>query len=181
MNVLGQARRADAGRWPLHWGSSSVLARAQILMSVFKLRIGVSIAFTALAGWAVTRGSSLNGWQILTLGLSVLVASASAGAFNQFAEADVDARMARTRRRAFVSGALERSGVWPIMCLALCAIAVGSAWVVLNAMSAVFVFLGAFVYGVVYTVWLKRRTWLNIVVGGLAGSFAMLAGAAAIN
>jgi protoheme IX farnesyltransferase len=43
------------------------------------------------------------------------------------------------------------------------------------------VFLGAFVYGVVYTVWLKRRSWTNIVVGGLAGSFAVLAGAAAVD
>jgi protoheme IX farnesyltransferase len=43
------------------------------------------------------------------------------------------------------------------------------------------VFLGAFVYAIVYTVWLKRRTWLNIVVGGLAGSFAVLAGAAAVD
>ena len=42
-----------------------------------------------------------------------------------------------------------------------------------------FVFLGAFTYGVVYTVWLKRRTWWNIVIGGLAGSFAVLAGSAA--
>jgi protoheme IX farnesyltransferase len=43
------------------------------------------------------------------------------------------------------------------------------------------VFLGAFFYGVVYTLWLKRRSWLNIVIGGLAGSFAVLAGAAAVN
>jgi protoheme IX farnesyltransferase len=41
--------------------------------------------------------------------------------------------------------------------------------------------MGAFVYGVVHTVWLKRRSWTNIVVGGLAGSFAVLAGAAAVN
>ena len=40
-------------------------------------------------------------------------------------------------------------------------------------------FLGAFFYGVVYTVWLKRRSWSNIVIGGLSGSFAVLAGAAA--
>jgi protoheme IX farnesyltransferase len=42
-------------------------------------------------------------------------------------------------------------------------------------------FLGAFTYGIVYTVWLKRRTVWNIVVGGLAGSFAVLAGAAAVD
>ena len=47
-------------------------------------------------------------------------------------------------------------------------------------MTALHTFLGAFTYGVVYTVWLKRRTWLNIVIGGLAGSFAVLAGAAAV-
>jgi protoheme IX farnesyltransferase len=50
---------------------------------------------------------------------------------------------------------------------------------VLNAVAAAYVFLGAFFYGVVYTLWLKRRTAWNIVIGGLAGSFAVLAGAAA--
>jgi protoheme IX farnesyltransferase len=50
-----------------------------------------------------------------------------------------------------------------------------------NVPAAIYVFLGAFTYGVVYTVWLKRRTWWNIVVGGLAGSFAVLAGAAAVS
>ncbi len=47
--------------------------------------------------------------------------------------------------------------------------------------AALYTFLGAFTYGVVYTMWLKRRSWTNIVVGGLAGSFAVLAGAAAVN
>jgi protoheme IX farnesyltransferase len=50
-----------------------------------------------------------------------------------------------------------------------------------NWLAAAYVFLGAFTYGVVYTVWLKRRTWWNIVVGGLAGSFAVLSGAAAVS
>jgi protoheme IX farnesyltransferase len=44
---------------------------------------------------------------------------------------------------------------------------------------ALHVFLGAFTYVVVYTVWLKRRSWLNVVIGGLAGSFAVLAGGSA--
>jgi protoheme IX farnesyltransferase len=48
-------------------------------------------------------------------------------------------------------------------------------------MASAFVFLGAFTYGVVYTVWLKRQSVWNIVVGGLAGSFAVLAGAAAVD
>ncbi len=64
---------------------------------------------------------------------------------------------------------------------ALLAVSVAAAWWALNAWAALYVFLGAFFYAVVYTVWLKRRSWLNIVVGGLAGSFAVLAGAAAVD
>jgi protoheme IX farnesyltransferase len=56
-----------------------------------------------------------------------------------------------------------------------------AAWRVTNAAAAVYTVAGALVYAVVYTVWLKRRTWWNIVIGGLAGSFAVLAGAAAVN
>lgn len=171
MNLV---RRHDAQALPV---PSVAMARA--VMSVFKLRIGFAIALTALAGWAVTAGAVLSSWQVCALGLSVLLASASAGAYNQYAEADLDARMARTRRRAFVAGTLSRRRGWPLLIALLCAVAVALAWRVLNGWSALYVFLGALVYGVVYTVWLKRRTWLNIVVGGLAGSFAVLAGAAA--
>jgi protoheme IX farnesyltransferase len=113
------------------------------------------------------------------LALSVLVASASAGAFNQYVEHDEDRLMARTRRRAFVTGALPHHPAWLALMGAMLAGSVAAAWFTLNAMAALYVFLGAFFYAVVYTVWLKRRSALNIVVGGLAGSFAVLAGAAA--
>jgi protoheme IX farnesyltransferase len=155
--------------------------RVKLVLSVFKLRIGVVIAFTALAGWAVTPGPALAAWQVAVLGLAVLLSSASAGAFNQYVEHDVDARMRRTRKRAFVTGALRRSPAWLWLIGLLTAVATLAAWWALNAWSALYTFLGAFFYAVVYTVWLKRRTWLNIVVGGLAGSFAVLAGAAAVD
>jgi protoheme IX farnesyltransferase len=61
----------------------------------------------------------------------------------------------------------------------LMTVSVAAAWIALNAWAALFTFLGAFFYAIVYTVWLKRRTWLNIVFGGLAGSWAVLAGATA--
>jgi protoheme IX farnesyltransferase len=51
----------------------------------------------------------------------------------------------------------------------------------LNGMAALYIFLGAFFYAVVYTVWLKRRTAMNIVIGGASGSFAVLAGAAVVD
>jgi protoheme IX farnesyltransferase len=157
----------------------SAVRTMRAVLGLFKLRIGVVIMVTALAGLMVTPGPALSLAQWAVLALSVLVSSASAGAFNQYIEHDTDRLMARTRQRAFVTGALPHTPAWLVLIGALLAVSVGAAWFALNAVAALFVFLGAFFYAVVYTVWLKRRTWLNIVVGGLAGSFAVLAGAAA--
>jgi protoheme IX farnesyltransferase len=149
------------------------------VFGLFKLRIGVVITWTALAAVSMTAGPALSAWQMLVLGLSVLVASASAGAFNQYVEHDLDRRMSRTRDRPFVTGQLVHDARWMWVIMALLAASVAAAAYALNALTALYVFLGAFFYAIVYTVWLKRRTWLNIVIGGLAGSFAVLAGAAA--
>ena len=149
-------------------------------VDLFKLRIGVAIAVAAAAGLAVQPGA-LGAGPAVALVLAVLVASAAAGAFNQYVERDIDARMARTRRRPFVTGALRHGPFWLGVIGVLLAAAVATAAIATNAVAALHVFLGAFTYGVIYTVWLKRRTWWNIVVGGLAGSFAVLAGAAAVN
>ena len=150
------------------------------LFNLFKLRIGIVIAMTAVAGWAVTPGTGASGGEVLILALSVLTASAAAGAFNQYAERDLDARMVRTRSRPFVSGGLRYGVHWLWAIGAMVLGAVIAAAIGVNAIAALYVFLGAFFYAVVYTVWLKRRTWLNIVIGGLSGSFAVLAGSAAV-
>jgi len=151
------------------------------VLGLFKLRIGFVIMITALAGFAVTPGSAASGIQLAVLAIAVLVSSASAGAFNQYIELDLDRLMKRTRGRAFVTGALKHSPAWLLLICVLLTLSVLAAWQATNALAALYVFLGAFFYAVVYTVWLKRRTWLNIVVGGLAGSFSVLAGAAAAN
>ncbi len=135
----------------------------------------------ALAGIAVTPGPRLAIWQIVVLALAVLLSSASAGAFNQYVERDLDARMKRTQRRPFATGRFQPGARWLAAIALLLAASVAAAGVGTNGAAALDVFLGAFVYGVVYTVWLKRRSWTNIVVGGLAGSFAVLAGAAAVD
>jgi protoheme IX farnesyltransferase len=157
----------------------SAASVARDVLGLFKLRIGVLIMITALVGLAVTPGAALSLLQVAALALAVLVASASAGAFNQYVEHESDRLMARTRRRAFVTGALPHTPAWLALIGALLAGAIALAWTTLNPVAALFVFLGAFFYGVVYTVWLKRRSALNIVIGGLAGSFAVLAGGAA--
>lgn len=151
------------------------------LISLFKLRIGVVMMFTALVAMAITPGRSLSGWETLVLAAAVLICAAAAGAFNQYYEADLDCRMKRTDDRPFVTGRFHRGPVWIGLILLLLLGGVASAALVLNGPTALYIFLGAFFYAVVYTVWLKRRTWMNIVIGGASGSFAVLAGAAAVN
>ena len=86
--------------------------------------------------------------------------------------------MRRTRSRPFASGAFQPSLWWPISFLALLVASLALAAAANGLVSSLLVFLGSFTYGVVYMVWLKRRSAWNIVIGGLAGSFAVLAGAA---
>ena len=150
-------------------------------INLFKVRIGVAIAFAAAAGLAVEQGSEVGFLKSMVLIAAVLVAASAAGAFNQYVERDLDVRMARTRNRPFVTGALKHGPFWLWVIGAMIAASVLATSLAANPLAAIYVFLGAFTYGVVYTVWLKRRTWWNIVVGGLAGSFAVLAGAAAVS
>jgi len=175
--TCSSAAEGDAVAWRAALGR----ATARDVLSLFKLRIGVVIAVTALGGVAVQPGGA-PGWAAITwLFVCVLVASAAAGAFNQWWEVDLDRRMKRTRNRPFATGALRPHAGWLALMAGMTGLAGVAAWVATNAAAAVYTVAGALVYAVVYTVWLKRRTWWNIVIGGLAGSFAVLAGAAAVN
>src|SRR5690606_15642427 len=142
---------------------------------------GVTIAASARAGLAVAAGEPASPGQIAALALAVLGAAGAAGAFNHYWERDSDRLMARTAGRPFASGELKPGPVWPLTFAALLGASILLAWAAAGTISALYVFLGAVTYGLVYTVWLKRRTAWHIVVGGLAGSFAVLAGAAAID
>lgn len=157
-----------------------MLAEIRMTCSLLKLRIGLAVAASALAGLAAANGPSPAPWQVIGLVLAVLGASGAAGAFNHYYERDLDRLMRRTRARPFATGAFGESRWWPIGFLSLLIASLTLAVVANGSISALFVFFGAFTYGVVYTVWLKRRTAWNIVIGGLAGSFAVLAGAAAV-
>ena len=158
-----------------------MLAALRVTTSLLKLRIGTTIAASALAGLAVTPGPAPSAGQAAALSLAVLGAAGAAGAFNHYFERETDVLMARTARRPFASGMLKPGPAWPITFAALLVASIALAWAAAGAPSAAYVFLGAFTYAFVYTAWLKRRTAWNIVIGGLAGSFAVLAGAAAVD
>ena len=158
-----------------------MLAAVRVTVSLLKLRIGFAIAASTLAGIAAANGPSPSIWQSAGLALAVLGASGAAGAFNHYYERDLDRLMKRTSSRPFASGLFQASPAWPAGFLVLLVASLALAGATGGTMAAAFVFLGAFTYGIVYTVWLKRRSVWNIVVGGLAGSFAVLAGAAAVD
>lgn len=147
-------------------------------LELMKLRISLMIALTAVTGYAAV-ADEVRPVHALALAVAMVLGSGASAVFNHVWDRDIDARMRRTRHRPLASGATD-----PATALALAAalMAAGLALAVLafNWVVALHLFLGAFVYAVVYTVWLKRRSWTNIVFGGAAGSFAVLAGAAAV-
>ena len=146
-----------------------------------KLRIGLEIALATIAGAAVVPAAPGSRTRVALVTVAVLLSACAAGAYNQYAEADIDALMQRTRNRPFVTGRFRADWRWPWLIGATLVGAVALAAWAATFMAATWVLLGALTYGIVYTVWLKRRTGLNIVVGGFAGTFALLAGAAAID
>lgn len=147
-------------------------------LELMKLRIGFMIAMTALTGYAAV-AEKVDTARALLLVAAMVLGSGGSAVFNHVWDRDIDRLMKRTRNRPLALGVTQ-----PRQALALAAalMSAGLALAVLafNWVVALHLFLGAFVYAVIYTMWLKRRTWWNIVFGGGAGSFAVLAGAAVV-
>lgn len=147
-----------------------------------KLRVGTFIGMAAVLGYLATLPGrpgapmALSLPSLMLLFVVTVVAAGGAGALNHFLDRDLDARMPRTARRPLPSGRIRHAWHVVALGLGLVALAVSVAFWQLHPLVGLHVFLGAFTYVVVYTIWLKRRSWLNVVVGGLAGSFAVLAG-----
>ena len=159
--------------------NSSFAKTINLIYIAAKVRLGFLIMACTLAGIAVSPSSSLSSLQILALAICVLVASSTSGAFNQWFERDIDSLMDRTKERPFVTKELEPSNAWNIWLSLISLVALYLTYLIANIEASLYLFAGIFTYGIVYTVWLKRKTWMNIVIGGLAGSFAVLVGSAA--
>ncbi len=144
------------------------------------MKIVSLLDFVAIAALLVAAIPNIS-IQVMAMPLAALfvagtLSSAGAGAFNSYLDRDIDAVMARTMNRPIPLGRINP----PIRALQFGVLMIGIAAVVsltmLNLLSTVMILLGAFTYIVIYTIFLKRRTAWNIVVGGFAGSFAALAG-----
>ncbi|MBF0562367.1 MAG: protoheme IX farnesyltransferase [Alphaproteobacteria bacterium] len=149
-------------------------------MELLKLRIGFMIALTAVVGYLAV-AEHVSPMKIAVLTVTMVLGAASASVFNHFYDRDIDRLMARTAGRPLASGKLSHP--FRILWLSAGLLVAGMALALstFNWVVAAHLFLGSFFYGIVYTVWLKRRSWVNIIIGGAAGSFAVLAGAAAVD
>jgi len=143
-----------------------------------KPRVVALIVFTALVGMFLAIDGLPDGEQVLrgALGfLGIWLAASSAAAINQLLDTRIDAKMARTSWRPLVQGQVKP---WQALVFALVLAALSMAILVLwvNTITAILTFASLIGYAVVYTVFLKRATPQNIVIGGIAGAAPPLLG-----
>jgi protoheme IX farnesyltransferase len=144
------------------------------VFALMKPRVMSLVIFTALVGMLVSPMDSHPVLMLISL-LAIAAGAGASGAINQWYDRDIDAQMERTANRP-----LPRGLVHPDEALSLGLIISGMSVVVLyftgGAMAAGMLLFTIFFYGYVYTVWLKRSTTQNIVIGGAAGAFPPVIG-----
>ncbi len=150
-------------------------------MPLFKLKICILITFSAIVGLVLTSPGNVSLRTVLILIITTILASGSASAFNHYYDMDIDAVMDRTKGRPLPTRSIINPNNVLMISVVLFISGIILAALLLNYVAALHLALGAVFYGVIYTVLLKRRTWTNIIIGGLAGSFAVLAGGASAN
>jgi heme o synthase len=171
---VGGRPRAAAPERP--WVAA--LAHARDYVALTKPRIIVLLLITTLAAMLVADPGGPPLATVLWTMLGGYLAAGGAGAINHYLDREVDARMARTRRRPLVSGRIEP---WHGLAfgIALGIAAVAQLSLTVNGLAAALAAAGLLGYVFVYTLWLKPRTPQNIVLGGAAGAVPPLVGWAA--
>jgi protoheme IX farnesyltransferase len=152
-------------------------ARLPDFITLMKPRVMLLAVFTALVGLIIAPGDldPLLG-SIAILGIAA--GAGAAGVLNMWYDADIDAVMARTARRPIPRGRISRAEALAFgVILAFSAVAVLA--LAVNVQSAALLAFAIFFYVVVYTIWLKRQTPQNIVIGGAAGALPPVIGWAA--
>ena len=157
-----------------------MLARTRQVIALSKPRVISLLVVTGAAGvWKASAGG-LDVTALLVVIVAGTLAAAGANAINQGLDADIDTVMRRTRVRPVPSQRMSAAAaVWIGVALTALAVAAMSMWT--NLLAGMLTLAAAVTYVLVYTVLLKRRSWNNIVIGGAAGAFPPLIGAAAVS
>ena len=137
--------------------------------ALMKPRVMSLVVFTGFAGLVVAPGE-IHPLLAAVAILCIALASGAAGAINMWYDRDIDAVMERTRERPIPTGRVEPAEALTFGVI-LSAFAVMMMFLATNAVAAGLLAAAVLFYVFVYTVWLKRRTPQNIVIGGAAGAF----------
>ena len=146
-------------------------------LALTKPRVMTLVVFTGLCGM-LAAPVPIHPVLGFTAILCIALGAGAAGALNQWYEADIDAVMRRTQKRPLPAGRMDRQAALHFG-VGLSAFSVILMGIALNLAAAAILLVSILFYVLIYTVWLKRRTPQNIVIGGAAGAFPPLIGWAA--
>jgi len=147
-------------------------------LALLKPRVMSLVVFTAVVG-LVTAPGTLNPVMAIIALICIAVGAGASGALNMWYDADIDARMARTAGRPIPQGKIEPNEALGFG-LVLSAASVLTLGLTVNWVAGALLAFTIAYYVLFYTMWLKRRTVQNIVIGGAAGAFPPVIGAAAV-
>jgi len=154
------------------------LAEPSDFFALMKPRVMSLVVFTAWAGLVLAPGT-MPIWAAIASIICIAAGAGASGALNMWYDADIDAQMSRTKKRPIPQGKMS-----PRAALGFgTAVSVASVWMLYiasNMMAAAILAFTIFFYLVIYTMWLKRSTPQNIVIGGAAGAFPPMIGWAAV-
>jgi len=148
-------------------------------LKLTKPRVISLLLFTTLAAMFTAQHGVPNGWLIVWTMIGGYLAAGGANAINHYVDRDIDGHMKRTDARPLVAGSVtpRRALLFGLGCGICAAVILALA---ANELTAVLAVTGLAVYVGIYTLWLKRSTVHNIVIGGAAGAFPPLVGWAAV-
>lgn len=153
--------------------------RLAAYVALTKPRIIELLLVTTVPAMVVAQRGMPSGWLVLATLVGGTLAAAGANATNMVIDRDIDKKMRRTSRRPLVTGEITPRNAL-IFAVALELLAAVWLSVVVNPLSAVLAVAATLFYVLVYTMWLKRTSTQNIVIGGAAGAVPVLVGWAAV-
>jgi protoheme IX farnesyltransferase len=154
-------------------------SRAAAYLALTKPRIIELLLVTTVPTMVVAERGLPSGWLVLATLVGGALAAAGANAINMYVDRDIDSVMKRTRGRPLVTGEIAPTNALAFAVTLEVAAAV-ELWVLVNPLSAVLAVGATLFYVFVYTLWLKRTSSSNIVIGGAAGAVPVLVGWAAV-
>ena len=155
------------------------IAQVEDYLALLKPRVMSLVVFTALCGILLAPGGGIQIVEAVIAILCIAVGAGASGALNMWYDADIDAVMSRTLNRPIPAGRVPRQHAL-VLGVILSAFSIALLGLATNWLAAGLLAFTIFFYAVVYTVWLKRLTPQNIVIGGAAGAFPPMIGWAAM-